>query len=493
MSTSKSTATAPEEQQPQSQWRPIGEAVGAGDVPVEVIESLCLNCHEQGETRMLLTVIPYFREVIVCSFRCEHCGHTNNEIQSAGEIQPLGAIYTVKCTDRDDLNRQLVKSESCTISIPEYQLTIPAGRGQFTTIEGVLADTIRDLEHDQPLRKIQHPELHEKIQDLVAKLRVIVPNVEAAPGGADDEPTASTSAEATAPMPNFTLKLDDPSGNSFVETRGGLQDPKWSKREYGRDKAQDEALGLKHDEEQDKATSHYPEEILSFPGVCSLCGSELETLMKKVNIPHFKDIILMSTNCHDCGYRDNEVKSGGAISAKGRKITLKVEDTDDLSRDILKSETAGLTIPEIDLELNPGTLGGRFTTLEGLLQQVYEELDEKVFARGDASERGVTDEMATFLGNLKKAMAVEMPFTVVLDDPLANSYIQNTWAPDPDPNLVEEDYERDHLQNEELGLNDINTENYGHVEVPEGGENASSATAAAAPDAKQEVKPIVQA
>lgn len=44
----------------------------------------------------------------------------------------------------------------------------------------------------------------------------------------------------------------------------------------------------------------------------------------------------MSTNCHDCGYRDNEVKSGGAISAKGRKITLKVEDTDDLSRDILK-------------------------------------------------------------------------------------------------------------------------------------------------------------
>lgn len=44
----------------------------------------------------------------------------------------------------------------------------------------------------------------------------------------------------------------------------------------------------------------------------------------------------MSTNCHDCGYRDTEVKSGGATSEKGRKITLKVEDTDDLSRDILK-------------------------------------------------------------------------------------------------------------------------------------------------------------
>jgi len=44
----------------------------------------------------------------------------------------------------------------------------------------------------------------------------------------------------------------------------------------------------------------------------------------------------MSTNCHDCGYRDTEVKSGGAIAEKGRRITLKVEESDDLSRDILK-------------------------------------------------------------------------------------------------------------------------------------------------------------
>lgn len=44
----------------------------------------------------------------------------------------------------------------------------------------------------------------------------------------------------------------------------------------------------------------------------------------------------MSTNCQACGYRDNEVKSGGAVSDKGKKITLKVEDADDLGRDILK-------------------------------------------------------------------------------------------------------------------------------------------------------------
>lgn len=43
-----------------------------------------------------------------------------------------------------------------------------------------------------------------------------------------------------------------------------------------------------------------------------------------------------------------------------------------------------MEIPEIDLILQPGTLGGRFTTLEGILTQVYEELNEKVFASGGA-------------------------------------------------------------------------------------------------------------
>lgn len=49
-----------------------------------------------------------------------------------------------------------------------------------------------------------------------------------------------------------------------------------------------------------------------------------------------------------------------------------------------QSETCGLTVREIDLVLHAGTLGGRFTTLEGILEQVYEELSEKVFAAGDS-------------------------------------------------------------------------------------------------------------
>lgn len=43
---------------------------------------------------------------------------------------------------------------------------------------------------------------------------------------------------------------------------------------------------------------------------------------------------------------------------------------------------------------------------------------------------------------------------------VANSYIQNLFAPDPDPQLHIENYERSWEQNEELGLNDMKTEDY---------------------------------
>jgi len=61
----------------------------------------------------------------------------------------------------------------------------------------------------------------------------------------------------------------------------------------------------------------------------------------------------------------------------------------------------------------------------------------------------------------------EKPFTLILDDPLANSYLQNLYAPDPDPNMTIEFYDRSWDQNEELGLNDIKVENYAEDEDEE--------------------------
>lgn len=329
---------------------------------------------------MLLTSIPYFREVIIVSFKCPHCHHSNNSIQSAGEIQPRGSVYTVKqISTPADLNRQIIKSEYCIVKLPELELEIPKGKGKMTTVEGLIRDCIDDLSLNQPVRQHTEPVVYEKIESLLAKLERVL--------GSNPE--------------SVTVQLEDPSGNSFIEAIGGLSDPKWSKREFNRSPEQNTELGLFANEAPVEASLtddfevEKPDEVYSFPSTCSSCGKTLETYMKPLSIPHFKEIILMSTNCHACGYKDNEVKSGGAISELGTKLTLNVRDKDDLSRDILKSETASLSIPEIELYLNPGTLGGRFTTLEGLLNQVYEELDQKVFARGDSAPGTTQNPLST--------------------------------------------------------------------------------------------------
>ncbi|CCM00744.1 uncharacterized protein FIBRA_02784 [Fibroporia radiculosa] len=446
------------------------------DRPVQEIESLCMTCGEQGVTRLLLTSIPFFREVVVMSFRCESCGLSNNEIQSAGSIRPEGTVYTVRVLSREDLDRQVVKSASCTVSIPEFELTIPALRGQLTTIEGMIRDVVSDLGADQPLRRIENEAAYNKIQTIIDGFKEILADDED-----EDEETGAGKVKVRKASEKdiaFTVRLDDPAGNSFVEFVDSMTDPKWNMRTYHRSRQQNIELGLVSGDDPDpskesKAGDKFAaedvgriggglegenEEIYVFPGTCSSCGHPLDTLIKKVNIPYFKDILIMSTNCDRCGYRDNEVKSGSAISPQGKRITLKVEDREDLSRDILKSETCGLAIPEVDLVLQAGTLGGRFTTLEGILDQVYEELSEKVFAASDSnSDDGAFEK---FLKRLKQVKSAEQPFTVILDDPLANSYLQSLYAPDPDPNMTIEIYDRTWEQNEELGLNDMKVEGY---------------------------------
>ena len=76
----------------------------------------------------------------------------------------------------------------------------------------------------------------------------------------------------------------------------------------------------------------------------------------------------MASKCDECGYKSANMEPAGAISKFGRKITFHVTDPSDLSREVMKSDTCSIKIPEIDLELSRGTMGGIYTTLEGLIR-----------------------------------------------------------------------------------------------------------------------------
>jgi zinc finger protein len=44
----------------------------------------------------------------------------------------------------------------------------------------------------------------------------------------------------------------------------------------------------------------------------------------------------MVSDCDRCGFKESEVKPGGAVSDKGKRVTLKVNGKVDMGRDVLK-------------------------------------------------------------------------------------------------------------------------------------------------------------
>ncbi len=255
---------------------------------IALAESLCMNCHEQGTTRLLLTRIPFFREVVLMSFHCPHCFFKNSEIQSAGVIQERGCLYTLRINSKEDLDRQIVKSETCISRFEELELEIPAQRGQLTNIEGLLSTVLEDLVADQPARKSLQPEAFEKIEEFIQKGRDMLEGKS---------------------FP-FTLKIDDPAGNSWIEPKLGDPRGKWTRTEYERTPEQNEQLALT-DTSGNNAPAEQraevvddeirPDEVHTFPATCPSCTRPCNTNMKLVDIPHFKEVIIMSTVCEDCG------------------------------------------------------------------------------------------------------------------------------------------------------------------------------------------------
>ncbi|KAJ6926290.1 hypothetical protein NC651_010651 [Populus alba x Populus x berolinensis] len=202
-----------------------------------------------------------------------------------------------------------------------------------------------------------------------------------------------------------------------------------------------------------------PEEVMTFPSTCGSCASSCETRMFVTNIPYFQEVIVMASTCDSCGYRNSELKPGGRIPEKGKTITLCVKNANDLSRDVIKSDTAGVKVPELDLELASGTLGGLVTTVEGLVTQISESIERiHGFTFGDSLDGSKKSKWQDFKLRLNKLLNVEEPWTLILDDALANSFIAPaTDNIKDDHQLSYEEYERSWEQNEELGLNDIDT------------------------------------
>ena len=49
-------------------------------------ESACYACTAPGICKMCIATIPFFKEIIIMAYSCEHCGHKSTEIKQGGGI-----------------------------------------------------------------------------------------------------------------------------------------------------------------------------------------------------------------------------------------------------------------------------------------------------------------------------------------------------------------------------------------------------------------------
>lgn len=272
------------------------------------------------------------------SFHCDHCGFENNEIKPGGEIEAKGCTITLAVKNVEDLNRRVVKSDYTSVKFVELDFEIPSQsqKGEITTLEGIIDRSIEGLKQDQPVRRVDHPEVATKIDSFIedlTKLKLV------------ESP--------------FTVVFEDISGNCRIENPNAPHtDHNVTMTFFNRTTEQDHVLGMFTQEEMNDTGENesdsagkntlkpIPEdswpleelhgEVLQFATICSNCQANCETNMKVTNIPHFKDVVIMATVCEACGVKTNEVKSGGGIEDKGVKFTVSIKDREDMSRDVLK-------------------------------------------------------------------------------------------------------------------------------------------------------------
>ena len=511
--------------------------------------------------------------------------------------------YALLC-GAQDMNRQVVKSDRATVTLPSLEFEIPPNtqKGVFTTIEGMLDRALENLSASQPARRAVDSASADAVEAFLGKLRAL--------------------REGRA-YP-FTLILDDPSGNSFLENPlAPRHDPHLKATYYTRSEALNHELGcyaesagtgmsdaegakvglpagqasstssthlgsILEEEETAAATGHgsallgsmtgadgegensgmvgstaqtsapsssassiFPvrhadttgntpsgfqkggalittdtargkltdrnrragvvhsgggveslifdssssdaaKEIMRFPVDCFNCSAHGECRMCVTDVPHFKEVIIMAFTCDACGWRNVEVKGGGAVPPSGTVTELRYDPTApdadrDMTRDVIKSDTSAIEVPEIELLLEAGSLGGMYTTVEGLLTAARDTLlESNPFSGegGDSTDVARATVFRAFLERFNACIEGRIAFTLLMSDPMSNTWIYSPTAPDPDPRLTHTPYTRSHEEDLALGLVDMKTENYGETPVMEeegaGSSSSTSGSAAAA-------------
>ncbi|GBM02441.1 Zinc finger protein ZPR1 [Araneus ventricosus] len=158
------------------------------------------------------------------STHCEACGHKTNEIKSGSGIEPYGVRAMLKIENVKDLTRDLIKSDTCKISVKEIELEVGccAFGSRYSTVEGIFSVIKEQLMESNPFITGDSADLirKEKLDQFLKKIDEIVEGKR-----------------------KVTFIMDDPCGNSYLQSFEP-SDENLTVEKYTRSREQDDELGL---------------------------------------------------------------------------------------------------------------------------------------------------------------------------------------------------------------------------------------------------------
>ncbi|MEJ5292680.1 MAG: ZPR1 zinc finger domain-containing protein [Candidatus Methanosuratincola sp.] len=160
-------------------------------------------------------------------------------------------------------------------------------------------------------------------------------------------------------------------------------------------------------------------EHFSYKAICPGCGEETLAVEELYDeIPGLGMAVLVSMFCQKCGvraYHEIPLENRGI-----RRVEFRVSGGKDLNARVIRSPTGRIMIPELGLELSPGSRPvGFVTNIEGVLQR-FLEVAEQLAGIEDGPKKV---EAETAVKRIRAAICGSLPFTIIIEDDLGNSAI----------------------------------------------------------------------
>ncbi len=158
------------------------------------------------------------------------------------------------------------------------------------------------------------------------------------------------------------------------------------------------------------------------PVKCPVCGKDMRIIETPYEIPYFGKAVLFSMIC-SCGYKFSDV----ILPEAGNPVRYKIKvNANTLSARVVKSSSATVKIPELEIEVLPGQGSeGYISNVEGVLLRVENGVKTAMLFSENEKQRKRAEEIIQIL---EKARNGEIELTLVIEDPSGNSAIIHELA-----------------------------------------------------------------